>query len=109
MVKSMRWPSQTILRRLSNIAAVVVAAGMLSCSDGSKKLEVVEFQVLVDQFGYRPQDPKVAVVIGSLNGGQPYELRNVETEQVVDVITPEQWAGVSVHSQSGGRAWWVDF
>ena len=109
MVKSMRWPSQTILRRLSNIAAVVVAAGMLSCSDGSKKLEVVEFQVLVDQFGYRPQDPKVAVVIGSLNGEQPYELRNVETDQVIDVITPEQWAGGSVHSQSGERAWWVDF
>ncbi len=96
-------------RKLANIAgAVVIAIGALSCSGGSQTSQIKEFKVLVDQFGYRPQDPKVAVVIHP-DGAQPYELREVETDQVVDIIAPVTWGNGAIHSQSGERAWWVDF
>ncbi|EKU98626.1 glycosyl hydrolase family 9 [Leptolyngbya sp. PCC 7375] len=101
---------QAILGTIAKVAgAVTIALGALSCSDSAQESTVKEFQVLVDQFGYRPQDPKVAVVIGPLGGDQPYELRNAETDEVIEVITPVKWTNGAVHSQSGERAWWVDF
>lgn len=103
-------PYWTKLRKLSGVAgAILIAISAASCSGGSQTPEAKESQVLVDQFGYRPEDPKVAVVIGHPDGSQPYELKNVETDQVIDVITPVKWGNGAVHSQSGERAWWVDF
>ncbi|MEM7066423.1 MAG: glycoside hydrolase family 9 protein [Cyanobacteria bacterium P01_B01_bin.77] len=88
---------------------VLVAMGSMSCSGGIKISEDRESKILVDQFGYRPQDPKVAVVIGHPDGAQSYELKDVETNQVIDVITPIKWGDGAFHPQSGERAWWVDF
>ena len=102
--------AQKLFGKFSSVAgAVLLSAGLLSCSEKSSTIIVPESQVLVDQFGYRPQDPKVAVVIGHPDGAQPYELRDVETEQVIDTITPVKWGNGAIHSQSGERAWWVDF
>ena len=98
------------LSRLANITGVVLlAVGAWACSDSSDAANDRESQILVDQFGYRPQDPKVAVVIGHPDGAQSYELRDVDTEQIIDVITPVKWGNGAVHIQSGERAWWVDF
>ncbi|MEM7793146.1 MAG: glycoside hydrolase family 9 protein [Cyanobacteria bacterium P01_C01_bin.118] len=90
------------------VGSVVLTLGTLSCS-GSSSADGRDSQILVDQFGYRPQDPKVAVVIGHPDGSQPYELREVDSDQLVDVIEPVKWANGAVHLQSGERAWWVDF
>lgn len=101
---------QRLFRTFSGIvSAAFLSIGLLSCSEKSSTVIVPESQILVDQFGYRPQDPKVAVVIGHPDGAQPYELRNVETDQVVDTITPVKWNNGAIHLQSGERAWWVDF
>lgn len=100
----------TTFGKFSGLAgALLVAMGMVSCSDNPQMSEVPESQVLVDQFGYRPQDPKVAVVIGHPDGAQSYELRNVETDQIVDIFDSIKWGNGAIHSQSGERAWWVDF
>ncbi|MEO0869819.1 MAG: glycoside hydrolase family 9 protein, partial [Cyanobacteria bacterium J06642_11] len=56
-----------------------------------------------------PQDPKVAVVLDRVDSDQPYELRNAETDEVIEVISPVRWAGGELHVQSGERALWVDF
>lgn len=100
---------QLSFRKLAGITGTaLVAMGALGCS-GTKAFDNRESQVLVDQFGYRPQDPKVAVVIGHPDGAQPYELRHAETDQVIDVIIPAKWGNGAFHTQSGERAWWVDF
>ncbi|MFK7954389.1 MAG: glycoside hydrolase family 9 protein [Ekhidna sp.] len=103
-------PAQRLFGKFINVAgSILLSVGLLSCSENSSKVTVPESQVLVDQFGYRPQDPKVAVVIGHPDGAQPYELRDAETDQVIEVMTPIKWWNGTVHSQSGERAWWVDF
>lgn len=97
-------------KSLAGVAsALLIAAGALGCSGSSEASKSQESQVLVDQFGYRPQDPKVAVITGHPDGAQSYELRNVETEEIVDIITPVKWGNGAVHLQSGERAWWADF
>ncbi len=102
--------AQKLFEKLASVAgAVLISVGALSCSNNSPTAVVKESQILVDQFGYRPQDPKVAVVIGHPDGSQPYELRDVETDQVVETITPVRWGDGAIHSQSGEKAWWVDF
>ena len=109
-IKHCSWLYRLGFGRFANlVGTILIAVSALSCSDSFQSSHSKNFQVLVDQFGYRPQDPKVAVVIGDVDGTQPYKLKNVETEQVVDIITPVKWGNGAVHSQSGERAWWVDF
>ncbi len=103
---------QRIFGKLASAtSAALLAVGALSCSKNPEapRVEIKESQILVDQFGYRPQDPKVAVVTGHPDGAQPYELRDTETGQVIDIITPAKWGNGAIHSQSGERAWWVNF
>jgi endoglucanase len=108
-IKNFR-PAQKLFLKFAGLtSAVILTVGMQGCSDNSSSAIVPESKVLVDQFGYRPQDPKVAVVIGHPDGAQPYELINIETEQVIDIITPVKWGNGAIHLQSGERAWWVDF
>lgn len=75
-------------------------------------------RILVDQFGYRPQDPKVAVIASPQRGenanraftpGSVYEVRNASTNAVVfsGALTP--WNGGQIHGQAGDRAWHFDF
>ncbi len=74
--------------------------------------------IKVDQFGYRPDAVKVAVIsdpqVGfnaaeSFNPGNVYQLREWATDMVVfsDQITA--WNNGATHDQSGDKAWWFDF
>ncbi|MGC9527022.1 MAG: glycoside hydrolase family 9 protein, partial [Limnospira sp.] len=74
--------------------------------------------IIVDQFGYRPQDPKVAVIIDPEVGfnseedfspGTIYEIWDADSAQKVYSGTIAPWMDGEVHSQSGDRAWWFDF
>ncbi len=74
--------------------------------------------IVVDQFGYRPGDPKVAVLADPLIGfnstdqfipGSTYQVKRVSDNSVVYTGTPTQWNGGATHSQSGDRGWWFDF
>ncbi len=74
--------------------------------------------LLVDQFGYRPADVKVAVVRDPHTGfdsaarftpGTPYQVRNVTNGEVVLTAAPEPWNHGAVQASSGDAGWWVDF
>ena len=75
-------------------------------------------RILVDQLGYRPQDPKVAVIASSPSGsntqrafapGATYEVRHAATNQVVFSGSIAPWNNGNIHPQSGDRAWRFDF
>jgi endoglucanase len=74
--------------------------------------------IMVDQFGYRPIDKKIAVIADPLEGrnasdsfipGAPYEVRNSKTDEVVFTGDPVTWNDGKTHAQSGDRGWWFDF
>lgn len=74
--------------------------------------------ILVDQFGYRPQDPKVAVIADPQQGfnaedsyipGKAIEVRRWSDSSIVKMAFPEAWNNGEVQASSGDRGWWVDF
>ena len=73
--------------------------------------------IMVDQFGYRPEDTKVAVLIDPQTGfnaedeyvpGGVLEVRRVDGETVFSGA-PEAWQDGAVQETSGDRGWWFDF
>jgi hypothetical protein len=74
--------------------------------------------LLVDQFGYRPGDPKVAVIRDPQVGfdasdpfipGNTYELRRVSDGAIVYSASLVPWAAGSLEPSSGDSGWWFDF
>ena len=74
--------------------------------------------IFIDQFGYRPSDPKVAVLVDPQVGfnadvtftpGEIIEVRRAEDDSVVYSGATEVWADGAVHEQSGDRGWLFDF
>lgn len=74
--------------------------------------------ILVDQFGYRPSDPKVAVIRDPTQGydamdrftpGPAYEVRHADNGVVVFTGHPVAWNRGAVEASSGDRGWWFDF
>ncbi|MGB5758766.1 MAG: glycoside hydrolase family 9 protein, partial [Acidimicrobiales bacterium] len=77
-----------------------------------------ESPIRVDQFGYRPGDPKWAVLVDpelGFNDNLDYEptarieVRRTGDDAVVLSATPIAWEQGRVHEQSGDRGWWLDF
>ncbi|MGD9843507.1 MAG: glycoside hydrolase family 9 protein [Steroidobacteraceae bacterium] len=78
----------------------------------------LNLHIVVDQFGYRPDDPKVAVIrdpkIGydSQDGfvpGSTYQVRSADDGQSVLSGQLVAWDGGAVDTASGDRGWWFDF
>jgi len=74
--------------------------------------------LLVDQFGYRPADPKVAVIREALSGydaidkftpGAVYEVRSADDGHVVFTGAPTPWKNGETQASSGDHGWWFDF
>jgi endoglucanase len=74
--------------------------------------------ILVDQFGYRPNDPKVAVIrtphVGYDAGstytpGKTLELHSAADNSLVVSAAPAVWNGGAVEGDSGDSGWWFDF
>jgi endoglucanase len=74
--------------------------------------------ILVDQFGYRPDDEKVAVLRDPHVGydsarrftpGGTYQLRRAADGEVVFTGTPQPWNQGQVEASSGDAGWWLDF
>jgi hypothetical protein len=72
----------------------------------------------VDQFGYLPDIPKVAVISDPQTGfnaaesytpGSALEVRTWGSDTVVFSGTPTAWNSGATHSQSGDKVWWFDF
>jgi hypothetical protein len=75
----------------------------------------VPSSILVDQFGYRPQDAKIAVIRGTnaaqvrRQAGHPFQVRNLNSQEVVYTAKATLWHQGNRHSQSGDFAAWFDF
>jgi hypothetical protein len=74
--------------------------------------------IMVDQFGYRPNDKKIAVIVDPIAGfnaadefipGKVYEIRKWETDEVVFTGSPMPYNGLKIFEPSGDRGWWFDF
>ena len=74
--------------------------------------------ITVDQFGYRPNDPKVAVLrtpqVGydagsSYTPGKSLELHSATDNSLVLSGAPAVWNGGAVEGDSGDSGWWFDF
>lgn len=81
------------------------------------KAKPVNF-IMIDQFGYRTQDQKVAVIVDpqlgfnaqdSFSPGKTYQVRAVDSNQILYSRTLQPWENGQTHSQSGDKAWWFDF
>ena len=95
------------------VIASMLLAGRLSASPG----EFSKF-IMVDQFGYRPSDTKIAVLADPQTGfnaadayqpGPELQIRRAEDDAVVFSGTPKVWNKGATHVQSGDRGWWFDF
>lgn len=74
--------------------------------------------IVVDQFGYRPEAEKVAVIRDPVTGfdaedsftpGSTYALVEAGSGTRVFTGAPTPWTGGGAQSSSGDRAWWFDF
>ncbi len=74
--------------------------------------------IVIDQFGYRPQDEKIAVIRDPQTGydaslsftpGENYALIDVTNDQQVFTATPIIWKEGEEDMTSGDKAWWFDF
>lgn len=74
--------------------------------------------ILVDQFGYRPEATKVAVIRDPRQGhdaaqrftpGAVYQLRDAADGSVVYSGKPTRWRNGRVDELSGDAGWWFDF
>lgn len=72
----------------------------------------------VDQFGYLPNDPKVAVISQAVQGqfspdtfepGSTLEVRSYPDGEAVFSGAPVAWSNGDVDANSGDRGWWFDF
>lgn len=83
-------------------------------------LESVPFDrhLLIDQFGYRPQDPKVAVIRNPHHGydsndpfipGREYQIRRSDNGEVVHAGALTPWNEGAIQPSSGDAGWWFDF
>lgn len=85
--------------------------------DGIRDL-TLDLHILVDQFGYRPGDPKVAVIRSPAQGydaadayapGRLFEVRPAAGGEPVLVGGLDVWNAGTVQKSSGDRGWWFDF
>jgi len=72
----------------------------------------------VDQFGYKINNTKVAVISNpeiGFNSNQSYipntilEVKNAQTNITVFSGNITSWNNGNIHNQSGDRGWWFDF
>lgn len=72
----------------------------------------------IDQFGYLPEEIKVAVLSDpqvGYNDNESYTpsstigIYDAQTNVLIQNLTPMEWNSGATHNQSGDRGWWVDF
>lgn len=80
---------------------------------------VVDYDhIRIDQFGYRPNDEKIAVIRQAATGfdapdsfvpDATYEVRRQSDDAAVFSAAITAWGGGVEHTQSGDYVWWFDF
>jgi hypothetical protein len=78
----------------------------------------INTHIHVDQFGYRPNASKVAVISDPVQGfnsaeeytpGTTFEIRDWNSDAILFSAEIVAWNAGQIHSQSGDRVWWFDF
>ena len=78
----------------------------------------LDHHILVDQFGYLPDETKVAVIRDPVLGydhndrftpGERYQLRRADDGEAVFTAAPAPWRAGAIDVLSGDRGWWFDF
>lgn len=96
--------------------SVLAAVLPLACAFAARAQ--VDPHLRVDQFGYRPNATKVAVLRSAVVGydapapyvpGGSIEVRRTSDNAVVWSGAPVAWNGGATHADSGDRCWLVDF
>jgi len=74
--------------------------------------------IKTDQFGYKPNAQKIAVISNPITGfnnttpfnpGATYQVRDWITDAVVYTSSITAWGGGTTQAQSGDKVWWFDF
>jgi endoglucanase len=74
--------------------------------------------IKTDQFGYRTNDQKIAVISDPVIGfnaslgftpGTDYEIRDWSTDAVIFAGNIVAWNNGEIHDQSGDKVWYFDF
>ncbi len=82
------------------------------------KPDKIEKYIMIDQFGYRPDDQKIAVIIDpqlgfnandSFEPGANYEVRRWDNDDVVYSGRIIVWNNGAVDYTAGDKGWWFDF
>ncbi len=119
--------------RMFKLVALCLLApllGLSGCSDGDTQTPspaadstasgriALDHHILVDQFGYLPEEAKVAVIRDPILGydksdrfapGDHYEVRRADSGEAVFSGSPVAWKAGAVDALSGDRGWWFDF
>lgn len=78
----------------------------------------LDHHILVDQFGYLPDEIKVAVIRDPRQGydrndhfspGERYQVRRADDSTAVLTGRPAPWRAGAIEPLSGDRGWWFDF
>ena len=79
---------------------------------------VISPNIKIDQFGYRPDDPKIAVIAQPQSGygapssytpGTTFKVRRWSDDAEMFSGSIVAWNGGATHAQSGDKVWWFDF
>ncbi|MEJ2258206.1 MAG: glycoside hydrolase family 9 protein [Woeseiaceae bacterium] len=111
-------PSRTTPSRRSLLASamLILCSGGIACAADDEP-QVSGF-ITVDQFGYLPDAPKVAVLRDPVKGfdadleyppGAELTLVSAADGETVFAGAAEPWNDGRVDALSGDRAWWFDF
>jgi endoglucanase len=94
------------------IALFIMTAGVFAKPDS------IQRYIMVDQFGYRPEDTKVAVIVDPQLGfnaddefvpGTVYEVRRWDSDEVVYSGSLTEWNKGAIDFTCGDKGWWFDF
>ncbi|HEY0031183.1 MAG TPA: glycoside hydrolase family 9 protein [Bacteroidia bacterium] len=105
----MRTSKKTILTILFSIGIMAVGKAIPAT--------ISQF-IKIDQFGYKPNDQKIAVMSDPQTGynsalsfspGATYQVRNWITDAIVFSGAITTWNGGATHLQSGDKIFWFDF
>jgi hypothetical protein len=79
---------------------------------------VISPNIKVDQFGYRPNDPKIAVIARPQSGvgapsayapGATFKIMRWSDDAEMFSGSIAAWNSGATHAQSGDKVWWFDF
>ena len=88
---------------------------VIFCNASPQKIQK---NIKIDQFGYRPGDPKIAVIVNPqigfnendhFNPGNIFEVRKWETDEIVFSSKLAEWNKGAIDFTAGDKGWWFDF